>query len=248
MVLLHENNFFNRFSNQFLNTYSKDTPINHLWSEFKNACLNCLNNLIPSKISSAKFHQPWITNAIKCLSRCKKRAFIQFRQTRSPATWEYYKNLKKLTQQECRRAYNSYILRIINPNSKIDYKKLWSYIKSKRIDHVSIPAPILHDGTTVTNTICKANILNNHFSSVFTIENDQFAPVLDNSPYPDIQPLKFQVNDVAEILSTLEIQKSPGPDNLPPRLLKSAVHEIAPILTLIFNASFQQGELPFEWK
>ena len=54
--------FFNRFSNQFLNTYSKDTPINHLWSEFKNACLNCLNNLIPSKISSAKFHQPWITN------------------------------------------------------------------------------------------------------------------------------------------------------------------------------------------
>ena len=83
---------------------------------------------------------------------------------------------------------------------------------------------------------------------MFTIENDQFAPVLDNSPYPDIQPLKFHVNDVAEILSTLEIQKSPGPDNLPPRLLKSAVHEIAPILTLIFNASFQQGELPFDWK
>ena len=83
---------------------------------------------------------------------------------------------------------------------------------------------------------------------MFTIENDQFAPVLDNSPYPNIQPLKFQVNDVAEILSTLEIQKSPGPDNLPPRLLKSAVHEIAPILTLIFNASFQQGELPFDWK
>ena len=25
--------FFNRFSNQFLNTNSKDTPINHLWSE-----------------------------------------------------------------------------------------------------------------------------------------------------------------------------------------------------------------------
>ena len=83
---------------------------------------------------------------------------------------------------------------------------------------------------------------------MFTIENDQFAPVLDNSPYPDIQPLKFQVNDVAEILLTLEIQKSPEPDNLPPRLLKSAVHEIAPILTLIFNASFQQGELPFDWK
>ena len=83
---------------------------------------------------------------------------------------------------------------------------------------------------------------------MFTIENDQFAPVLDNSPYPDIQPLKFQVNDVAEILLTLEIQKSPGPDNLSPRLLKSAVHEIAQILTLIFNASFQQGELPFDWK
>ena len=97
----------------------------------------------------------------------------------------------------------------------------------------------------ITNATRKANILNNHFSS---IENSQSAPILNNSPYPDIQPLKFNVRDVSKILSALEIQKSSGPDNLPPRLLKTAVHEIAPILTLIFNASMHQGELPLNWK
>ena len=83
---------------------------------------------------------------------------------------------------------------------------------------------------------------------LFTIENSQAAPILNNSPYPDIQSLKFNVSDVSKILSALEIQKSSGPDNLPPRLLKTAVHEIAPILTLIFNASMHQGELPLDWK
>ena len=40
------------------------------------------------------------------------------------------------------------------------------------------------------------------------IENSQSARILNNSPYPDFQPLKFYVNDVTKILSALEIQKS----------------------------------------
>ena len=36
----------------------------------------------------------------------------------------------------------------------------------------------------------KANILNNHLSSLFTIiENVLSTPPLDESPYPDIQPI-----------------------------------------------------------
>ena len=111
--------------------------------------------------------------------------------------------------------YNAYILRLINSDSQINSKKLWSYIKSKRTDHIGVP-PLLHNGTTVTDIKHKANILNNHFSSVFTIEDTLSAPVQDESPYPDIHPLKFQTNDVAELLSTLQIHTSPGPDNLPP--------------------------------
>jgi len=64
--------FFCDFCNEFLNNDSINTAINQLWSDFQSACHFCLDNLVPSKLSSDKtFHQPWITTSIKRLCRWK---------------------------------------------------------------------------------------------------------------------------------------------------------------------------------
>ena len=68
---------------------------------------------------------------IKRLSRRKKRAFNQFRQTRSPDIWQYYKNLKELTQQECRQAYNDYILKLITPTPRSTIKNCGHISKAR---------------------------------------------------------------------------------------------------------------------
>jgi len=68
------------------------------------------------------------------------------------------------------------------------------------------------------------------------------------SPYPDIGPLLFSADDTLQLLTSLEVHKTPGPDQIPPQLLRLACHAIAPILTLIFNSSFHQGETPSNWK
>ena len=115
------------------------------------------------------------------------------------------------------------------------------------MDHIGIP-PLRHNGNVITEFTNKANIFNNYFSSVFTTENIPSTHMPEGSPYPDIRPLLFSAADTFQLLTSLEAHKAPRPDQIPPHLLQLDCHEIAPILTLIFNSSLHQGEPPSNWK
>ena len=56
--------------------------------------------------------------------------------------------------------------------------------------------------------------------------------------------LSKSIEGVAKLLSNIDPSKAHGPDNLPARFLKEVSCEIAPTLTLIFQASLDQGTLP----
>ena len=49
---------------------------------------------------------------------------------------------------------------------------------------------------------------------------------------------------VYHLLQKINIHKATGPDNLPARFLNEVAREIAPALTVIFQASLNQGTLP----
>ena len=51
-----------------------------------------------------------------------------------------------------------------------------------------------------------------------------------------------------KLLQNLNPHKASGPGNIPSRLLKETAAEIAPALTLLFQSSLQQGEVPEDWK
>ena len=53
---------------------------------------------------------------------------------------------------------------------------------------------------------------------------------------------------VSQLLSNIKVNKAPGPDNLQAHFLQEVAYEIAPILTVIFQASLDQGVLPSIWK
>ena len=46
----------------------------------------------------------------------------------------------------------------------------------------------------------------------------------------------------------MRLDKSPGPDNLHPRVLKECAAELARPLTLLFKISMKDGTLPQAWK
>ena len=102
----------------------------------------------------------------------------------------------------------------------------------------------------VKDNLGKANILNNQFASVFTVDNDdnEQMPALKTPTCPDIQPIHIETQGIYTLLSELDPHKASGPDGIPTRLLKELAYSVAPVLALIFNASLHQGKLPVDWK
>ena len=163
--------------------------------------------------------------------------------------WKAYRDLKKQVQRECCKAHNAYVSKLTDSNGSSSNKRFWSYIKSKRNDQCEIPS-LEKNNQIYTQNADKANLLNDHFSSVFTkssIPSDQI-PSLENSHYPDITPLLIEENGVRLLLQNLDSHKAQGPDGIPARFRKETSYHIAPELTLIFSAFIQQGKLPTDWK
>ena len=82
----------------------------------------------------------------------------------------------------------------------------------------------------------KAEVLNEYFKTVFTVENVENMPVI--APFNIEAPLYDVVISEAQVLKkllALKVSKSPGPDLLHPRLSKEVAHEIAAPLTIIFQ-------------
>ena len=134
------------------------------------------------------------------------------------------------------------VSKLIDFSSTANSKKLWSLYQKEKIRS----PPLSHNGHTITDSTNKANILNDYCSSVFTTEDTQCTLTPDESPYPDIQPISITYADVSQLLTTLDVHKAPGPDKIPSHLFQLTSQEIAPVLTLIFNSSLHQGELPMD--
>lgn len=64
------------------------------------------------------------------------------------------------------------------------------------------------------------------------------------SPFPNLEQIQIQPNGIKSLLSALNPHKATGPDNISGRFLK----ELTPALTLIFQASLHQGQVPTIWK
>ena len=58
-------------------------------------CNTCMD-LVPTKLSSSKHHQPWINSHIKRLTRKKQRAYNHARATNTEYDWAKYKDIKSV--------------------------------------------------------------------------------------------------------------------------------------------------------
>ena len=230
----------------FLNKFSSLTPVDVLWDEFLSVCNMCMDS-IPTRFTSSKCKHPWINNCIKRITRRKQRAYNQARRSNLATDWSKYYDLKRECQRECRTAFNRYVSNLVDPNKNIITKRLWSFIKNKRQDNVGV-STLKHEGRTYVDATEKVNLLADYFSSIFTNEDVSNIPTLSTNPIPSISSIRVHVDGVYQLLSNIQQHKASGPDNLPARFLREVAYEISPVLSVIFQASLDQGVLPSIWK
>ena len=162
-----------------------------------------------------------------------------------------YKELKREIQSRIRQAYWAYIASVITPthNDMPPQKSFWSFVKRNRTDKTQISSLRSHTtGDLITDPIGKANILNGQFRSVFTDETPLTSDHRSPQAYPDIPDALFTSPGVQKMLEGLDPGKASGPDNIPPTVLKQLAPTLGPILTDLFNRSYQTGVVPQDWR
>lgn len=94
----------------------------------------------------------------------------------------------------------------------------------------------------------KANILQTQFSNVFVREPKGDVPTLNIRTGCKVADLHVTSDMVRKEINNIKINKSPGPDEIPPRILKELVDILSEPITLLLNKTMEEGVLPTDWK
>ena len=73
-------------------------------------------------------------------------------------------------------------------------------------------------------------------------------PDLGISPTPEMKKITINTEGVQNLLQHLKPNKATGPDDIPAKFLKEVNIEISPLISFIFQASLDQGQIPSDWK
>jgi len=235
------------FQTNFLNS-CEDKDIDTCWEEFKKHIETVIEKHVPNKMTSRRYNLPWLTGELKRMCKKQHRAYNKYKKSGLAANKTKFLKLKKATAKAIKKAHWDYVNNILSESlSTNDSKPFWKYIKSKRQENTGI-APLLQRGVLHSNSLDKANILNNQFKSVFSCpDSGSITPRLDGEGYGIIDNLTITCDGVQKLLEKIKPQKASGPDNIPGRVLRELAVEIAPVLTAIFSKSLNTGTLPRPW-
>ena len=237
------------YRSKFLLEFKPETNINDTWTDIKENIMLIIKKHVPSKLTSTRFQQPWFNTNTKRLINKKKRWFYKMKNSNSENVHNKYKEIKRKTQQACRKAHAEYVNNMINEDEPHN-KKLWAYIRSKRQENLGIPDLKPHDSNRlIQDPKDKANLLNTQFSSVFSNPEPKIQHnIAIKDRYPEMQPIKVSKAGVLKLLLNINEHKATGPDEISGKILKTCANELCEIYQKLFQASLDQGQVPDDWK
>ena len=90
-----------------LNRFTTSSPVNEIWVYIKSRLHQMEDECIPSKLTSTKYHQPWLNKKVKTLGHRKKRWWKKSKT--SAYAKQIFSQIKIASRQECRKAMNNYL-------------------------------------------------------------------------------------------------------------------------------------------
>ena len=173
-------------------------------------------------------------------------------ETRDGTIYKKYKSIRNKVRNETRKLHIEE-QRQVASQCKENLKIFWKFVNSKRKVHEHIGDLKIEDSDGIVSTACtnleKAEALGNFFASVFVNEPDSVPPTLQPRPSQSLfTDPEFSEQIIFEKLNNLKVTKSPGPDNIHPRILYELRHKLVLPLKILFNTSYKLNQLPSDWK
>ena len=133
-------------------------------------------------------------------------------------------------------------------NIRDNPKGFWRYAGSRLRTKTTVEDLQADDGTVVQDDYKKANLLNQHFNSVFTIENELMPSPPSIFEGPIMEDVVIGPAAVREKLLKLKVDSAPDSDGLHPRVLRETAVAMAEPWAQLFRFSVDSGNLPSDWR
>ena len=230
------------------NLLSND-DVNLNWANFKQKLNTVIYKHVPLITTTSDNSKPiWMNNYIKRMLRKKSRLYKKMKLTKSESDTKNYKDAEKVTKKAIRNAKKKVEVRISKQNGNEDKNSFNKYVKSRLGKQTGI-GPLLDEHNTVTSDGKKmADILNEHFSSVFSKDNVNVNNIEDLVFDSPIEDLIITKQDIEDKIDKLKPGKAPGPDGISTTLLIKLKFVISIPLQILFQESLSKGCVPTEWK
>lgn len=234
---------------QNLTQQISDRKVSEAWDFFKSSLETAMASAIPKVKSGPRAHKKplWMNeDALKKVKK-KRQAYQRYLQTREGKDYLLYASARNKVKSASRRALKDFE-KSIAKSAKSNPKGFFAYARNKLRTREGV-ADLEADGVKITTDEGKANVLNDFFCSVFTVEDLQNKPECEEKSFESpLQSLTVTADDVKKQLQSLNPNKSPGPDGLHPMVLKELSDVLAEPVAELFNKTMQEGELPPQWK
>jgi len=134
--------------------------------------------------------------------------------------------------------------RIIEANNLGAFYK---FVNARLSNRMSVGAIVDGDGSIITNDKDRADIFNQYFASVATIDNGVLPPCNDVNLISLLENITVSESDIARSLKTMKCNLSAGPDGIPPLFFKRLKDCMCRPLALIFTQLLSVGYVPPDW-
>jgi hypothetical protein len=225
--------------------------VNEMWSKLQ-IDLSILRDKYVKLKKQNKNKCKWVTKRVTRLRRAKKRAWNNYvRSGKDDALHEIYKKKLKLSTKENNKAKREYEERLAE-NIKNDTKSFYAYINNKGRTNKKIGPLKDHTGQIVSDNKAAADLLNQYFSSVFTVEDTNIMPVAEQifTGNNDDKLTKINISEevVLEKLSKINVNKCQGPDQIHGKFLYELRDLLCKPITKLCQLSLELGTVPQDWR